>query len=61
VRIEDLDVDVPFKAGERIHTENSHKYSLGEIDTLLEQANLVLENRWFDSQKRFSLNLMRGV
>jgi L-histidine N-alpha-methyltransferase len=61
VRIEDLGIDVPFKAGERIHTENSYKYSLDEIDILVERADLVLENRWFDSQERFSLNLMRGV
>jgi L-histidine N-alpha-methyltransferase len=61
VRIEDLELEVSFNAGERIHTENSYKYSLDEIDSLAEQAHLVHENRWFDSQHQFSLNLMRGA
>ena len=59
VRIDDLDMDVSFVRGERIHTENSYKYSLAEIDTLAQSTDLILDDQWFDSQKRFSLNLLR--
>ncbi len=53
-----LDLEIPFLAGERIHTEDSHKYSIHEIDALAEQAGLAVERRYFDSARRFSLNLL---
>lgn len=57
VRIDELDREVEFAKGERIHTENSYKYSLEEIDTLAYRAGLRTEHRWFDDGERFSLNL----
>ena len=57
VVIRDIGVEVEFEAGERIHTENSHKYSLEEIDALAEEAGLRLEHRYFDADRRFTLNL----
>jgi L-histidine N-alpha-methyltransferase len=57
VRIEDLDLEVSFTAGEAIHTENSYKYALAEIAALAADAGLALERRWFDTGRRFSLNL----
>jgi L-histidine N-alpha-methyltransferase len=58
VRIKALGLDVPFKAGEAIHTENSYKYSLAEIDALLKEAGLRREKQWFDEARRFSVNLL---
>ena len=60
VTIEDLGLDVDFMKGERIHTENSYKYSLEEIDLLAKNADLRVEGQWFDQNQRFSLNLMAG-
>ncbi len=60
VTIEDLGLDVDFREGERIHTENSYKYSLEEIDLLAKNADLRVEGQWFDQDQRFSLNLMAG-
>ena len=59
VRIEDLDLDVPFEKGEEIHTENSHKYSLDEIDTLANAARMQVERRWLDTRGLFSKNLLK--
>ncbi len=61
VFIRELDLEVSFAANETIHTENSFKYSLDEIDMLAEQAGLYLEQQWFDSARLFSLNLIAPV
>ena len=57
VIIEDLDLEILFTENERIHTENSFKYSLDEIKLLAEKAGFSVEKQWFDPQKQFSLNL----
>jgi L-histidine N-alpha-methyltransferase len=57
VEIEHLGLRVRFGAGEGIHTENSYKYSLDEIEQLGRGADLRVADRWFDPQQRFSLNL----
>jgi dimethylhistidine N-methyltransferase len=59
VAIDALDMRVAFGAGESIHTENSHKYSLEEIDELAAAAGLAVNGRWLDARRRFSLNRMR--
>lgn len=59
VVIEDLDMEVVFAEGETIHTENSYKYSIAEIDALAEGAGLEVERRWFDSERRFGLNMLK--
>lgn len=56
VAIADLDLSVDFQAGERIHTENSYKYSKAEIQTLAERSGLELGRQWFDGERRFSVN-----
>jgi len=56
VRIEKLDLDVSFAKGESVHTENSHKYGLREIDSLAEAAGFKINGRWFDAAERYSMN-----
>src|SRR5207253_7247070 len=58
VRIEELGREIPFSIGEAIHTENSYKYSLAEIDLLAQSAGLRVEQRWLDEDRRFSVNLL---
>jgi L-histidine N-alpha-methyltransferase len=58
VRLDRLDLEVSFAAGEPIHTENSYKYSFAEIEALAAAAGLQVEAQWLDSQKRFSANLL---
>ena len=58
VRIEKLDLDVEFAAGELIHTENSYKYDKTGIEQLAAQTGFELSRTWLDSQERFSSNLL---
>jgi len=58
VRIEKLDLDVEFAAGELIHTENSYKYDTSGIARLARQTGFALSRTWLDSQERFSSNLL---
>ncbi len=58
VRVEDLDLELEFAAGEAIHIEDSFKYSAQEIEALAGAAGLRVECRWHDPGGRFSLNLL---
>ena len=58
VAIDRLGLEISFQAGEAIHTENSYKYSLAEIEALAAAARLRGEHSWFDSERRFCLNLL---
>ncbi|HWP35288.1 MAG TPA: L-histidine N(alpha)-methyltransferase [Thermodesulfobacteriota bacterium] len=54
VAIERLGLEVPFAAGEAIHTENSYKYAPDEIEALAAAAGLRLERLWLDDGQRFA-------
>lgn len=47
-----------FAAGETIHTENSYKYSLAEIQAVAAAAGLQDERSWQDAAGRFELHLL---
>jgi dimethylhistidine N-methyltransferase len=59
VSIEALQLRLPFAAGEAIHTEDSYKYSDGEIRALASAGGFVLEYQWLDSGRRFADALLR--
>lgn len=48
-----------FREGETIHTENSHKYSILDFQSLANSADLRMENVWKDSEDRFALVMLR--
>jgi L-histidine Nalpha-methyltransferase len=54
-----LDLDVKFKAGERIHTENSYKYTDAMIESILNESGFTLEHTWCDRKKWFGVHLAR--
>jgi len=58
VRIAGLDLEIRFARGERIHTEDSYKYSEDEIEELAAAGGLRIEHRWTDARDDFSLNLL---
>lgn len=60
VTIGRIGLTVRFAAGETIHTENSYKYSLAEIDALATAAGLREQCSWQDAAGRFSLHLLAG-
>jgi dimethylhistidine N-methyltransferase len=47
-----------FAAGERIHTENSHKYSVEEFQSLARSAGWSPARAWTDKHRLFSLHLL---
>lgn len=57
IRIDDLDLEVSFAAGETIHTENSYKYSQEEIAWLTRRSGMVHEAQWLDENGLYTLNL----
>lgn len=59
VWIQDLGRCFYFAHGERIHTENSYKFSPPGIASLLESSGLRLEKTWTDSRGWFSEVLAR--
>lgn len=61
VRIEALGLEVPFAAGEAIHTEDSFKYSPEEIEDLAARAGLAVDAQWLDTARQFSVNLFAPI
>jgi uncharacterized SAM-dependent methyltransferase len=59
VDIRSARLTVRFRAGERIHTENSHKYTTEMVERMLCVSGYKLEKSWFDNRQWFSLNLAR--
>jgi len=58
VAISALGTSVELESGERIHTENSHKYTLEQIEALAVSAGLCITDQWLDSRGLFSLNVL---
>ena len=49
-----------FRAGETIHTENSHKYSLEGFEALSAAAGYDTAAVWTDPAKLFSVHALRA-
>ncbi len=54
-----MDRSFSFAKGERIHTENSHKYSVEECRALVRRAGWSPAKVWTDEANLFSLHLLR--
>jgi len=59
VHLRALNLVVKFANGERIHTENSYKYTLSMVSAMLGKAGFTLDRTWFDDRKWFALHLAR--
>jgi L-histidine N-alpha-methyltransferase len=57
VCVESLNRSFHFGAGESIHTENSHKWSLKDFDQMIAASGLRLRQRWTDSKGWFALHM----
>lgn len=57
VRIGALEMDLEFGAGETIHTENSYKYRIGEVEKMLKAAGFGHPQRWRDEDGWFAVYL----
>jgi|SRR5690348_13573059 len=59
VEISALGMQVDFAEGERIHTENSFKYTQGAVESLLSGAGLQRERTWTDAKSWYAVHLAR--
>lgn len=59
IRVNGLDMEVAFEAGERIHTENSYKYFAGQAEGLLRRAGFEPVESWTDEKGWFRVCLGR--
>ena len=60
VNIRELNLSLSREAGERIHMEQSYKFSPEDLATLASQSGFRLAHTWLDDQSRFSSNLLRA-
>jgi L-histidine N-alpha-methyltransferase len=54
VRIEALDLDIAFAAGETIHTESSYKHDDATLGALAASSGFAVERKWTDSRHWFA-------
>ena len=59
VNLRMANLTVRFQAGERIHTENSYKYTGQMVETMLCASGFRLEKTWYDRRNWFGLHLAR--
>jgi dimethylhistidine N-methyltransferase len=51
-----LDQQIEFRAGERIHTENSYKYTVEQFQDLARSAGWIAQRVWLDEDRLFSVH-----
>lgn len=59
VNLRHLGTRIHLNKGERIHTENSYKFTQGIIDSILDMSGFVPERTWTDENGWFALHLAR--
>ena len=55
VKLKSIGIEVEFKDGETIHTENSTKYTTASIERMASQVGLAIENWYSDHDGWFSI------
>jgi len=61
ITIPKSDLSVTFSKNELIHTENSHKFSIHQINSFLKESNFEKLEIWFDSKNYYSLVLAKKI
>lgn len=59
VWIRDLDRSFKFAPGERVHTENSYKFTAKSIAAMMRKGGFRMEKSWTDSNRWFSVVMGR--
>ena len=59
VKLESLGMEIDFKTGETIHTENSRKFTRVSIEGMARQSGLSIEDWYSDARGWFSVVRMR--
>ena len=61
VSIPKSELSINLLKDELIHTENSHKFSVNQIESILQDTNLEKLEIWFDSRNYFALVLAKKL
>jgi len=61
ITIQKSALSVTFSKDELIHTENSHKFSIHQINSFLKESNFEKLEIWFDSKNYYSLVLAKKI
>lgn len=61
VRIAQLEMTVTFAAGELLHTENSHKYTVPGVRRMLSESGYALTHTWTDAREWYGVSLAKVV
>ena len=61
ITIPKSDLSITLSKDELIHTENSHKFSISQIESFLKESNFEKLEMWFDSRKYFALVLAKKI
>ena len=61
VTIQKSDISITLSKNELIHTENSHKFSINQIESSLRNSNFEKVEMWFDSKNYFTLVLAKKI
>ena len=59
VTIPKAGISIQLSENELIHTENSHKFTISQIDSMFEEVGLDIVQIWFDTKKYFGLILAK--
>jgi L-histidine Nalpha-methyltransferase len=59
VQISVAELELDFRSGETIHTENSYKFTNGTLGTLLADSGFAIESAWKDERDWYALTLSR--
>ena len=59
VTIPKAGISIQLSENELIHTENSHKFTMSQIDSMFEEVGLDIVQRWFDTKEYFGLILAK--
>jgi L-histidine Nalpha-methyltransferase len=61
VRVKLIGLEVAFAKGERIHTENSYKYTIAGVREFLRSTGFEIESTWTDDKNWFGTHLARAI
>lgn len=59
VHLRELGLTVRFRAGETIHTENSHKYTPESFTRMARQAGWIVDRTWGDGRDYFCVAMLK--
>jgi len=61
IKISKSDLFINLSKNELIHTENSHKFSISQIESTFRDSNFEKLEIWFDSRKYFAMVLVKKI